>query len=80
MTAPSMTQFNGLLDGPMVRHLTPRECERLQGFPDDWTALDDRGRPISDTARYRFLGNAVAVPVVAWILDRIRRADSGTLT
>jgi len=48
-----------------VRRLTPRECERLQGFPDDWTAGQ------SDSARYRQLGNAVAVPVVEWLTRRI---------
>lgn len=48
-----------------VRRLTPRECERLQGFPDDWTAGE------SDSARYRQLGNAVAVPVAEWIGQRI---------
>jgi DNA (cytosine-5)-methyltransferase 1 len=54
-----------------VRRLTPRECERLQGFPDDWTALDATGRPVADAARYRAMGNAVAVPVVAWIARRL---------
>lgn len=48
-----------------VRRLTPTECERLQGFPDGWTASQ------SDSARYRMLGNAVAVPVVEWIARRI---------
>lgn len=48
-----------------VRRLTPRECERLQGFPDDWTAFG------SDTSRYKACGNAVAVPVVTWIMRRI---------
>jgi DNA (cytosine-5)-methyltransferase 1 len=52
-----------------VRRLTPRECERLQGFPDDWTSGQ------SDSARYRQLGNAVAVPVVEWILRRIVEVD-----
>jgi DNA (cytosine-5)-methyltransferase 1 len=52
-----------------VRRLTPVECERLQGYPDGWTA----GR--SDTARYRQLGNAVAVPVVEWIGRRLAAAD-----
>lgn len=52
-----------------VRRLTPRECERLQGFPDDWT----EGQ--SDSARYRQLGNAVAVPVVEWILRRLVGVD-----
>lgn len=52
-----------------VRRLTPTECERLQGFPDGWTAGQ------SDSARYRQLGNAVAVPVVKWLGDCI--ADAG---
>jgi DNA (cytosine-5)-methyltransferase 1 len=53
-----------------VRRLTPLECERLQGFPDGWTGGQ------SDTARYRQLGNAVPVPVVAWIGRRLAAADS----
>jgi len=53
-----------------VRRLTPRECERLQGFPDDWTA----GQP--DSSRYRQMGNAVAVPVVEWILRRLVEVDA----
>jgi len=48
-----------------VRRLTPRECERLQGFPDDWTA------GFTDSVRYHMLGNAVAVPVSAWLGERI---------
>ena len=52
-----------------VRRLTPLECERLQGFPDGWTA----GQP--DAARYRQLGNAVAVPVVEWIGRRIMKVS-----
>ena len=56
-----------LTDG--VRRLTPVECERLQGFPDDWTAGH------SDTARYRMLGNAVCVPVAEWIGRRIVEID-----
>lgn len=48
-----------------VRRLTPVECERLQGFPDGWT----EGQ--ADTHRYKQMGNAVAVPVVEWILDGI---------
>ena len=54
-----------------VRPLTPRECERLQGFPDDWTRYGADGKEISDSARYRMLGNAVAVPVSEWIARRI---------
>lgn len=54
-----------------VRRLTPTECERLQGFPDGWT----EGR--SDSARYRMLGNAVAVPVAAWIATRLADVAGG---
>lgn len=48
-----------------VRRLTPMECERLQGFPDGWT----EGQ--ADTQRYKQIGNAVAVPVVEWIVKRL---------
>lgn len=57
-----------------VRRLTPVECERLQGFPDDWTRWRTQNGKIvkqSDSARYRQLGNAVAVPVAEWIARRI---------
>ena len=47
-----------------VRRLTPKECERLQGFPDDWTASGHNGVSMSDTQRYKMCGNAVSVPVV----------------
>lgn len=53
-----------------VRRLTPLECERLQGLTDDWTATSN-GEPQSDSARYRQLGNSVAVPCVEWITKRI---------
>lgn len=59
-----------------VRRLTPCECERLQGFPDDWTRWGADGAEISDSARYRMLGNAVAVPVVEWIARRIVAFDA----
>lgn len=62
-----------LLAGSSVRRLTPRECERLQGFPDDYTLIPYRGKPASDTARYRALGNSMAVPVMRWIGKRINR-------
>lgn len=55
----------GIVQKATVRRLTPVECERLQGFPDDWTAGQ------SDTHRYKQMGNAVAVPVVEWILTEI---------
>lgn len=54
-----------------VRRLTPRECEALQGLPPDWTRFAADGSEISDSARYRMVGNSVAVPVVEWIARRI---------
>jgi DNA (cytosine-5)-methyltransferase 1 len=61
------THSRQLYDGVGVRRLTPLECERLQGFPDGWTDIAGA----SDSARYRALGNAVAVPVVEWIMGRL---------
>jgi site-specific DNA-cytosine methylase len=55
----------GVMNDMTVRRLTPVECERLQGFPDNWT----EGQ--SDSARYKQMGNAVAVPVVEWIIGNI---------
>jgi DNA (cytosine-5)-methyltransferase 1 len=52
-------------DSTTVRRLTPTECERLQGFPDNWT----EGQ--ADSSRYKQMGNAVAVPVVEWIISRL---------
>ena len=62
-----------------VRRLTPRECERLQGFPDDWTAIPWRGKPAAecpDGPRYKALGNSMAVPVMRWIGERIAEVSS----
>ena len=56
---------SGIATSTNVRRLTPVECERLQGFPDDWTAGQ------SDSHRYKQMGNAVAVPVVEWIIQNI---------
>ena len=56
----------------IVRRLTPIECERLQGFPDGWTA----GQP--DSARYKQLGNAMTVPVVEWIINRMVKLSMAT--
>lgn len=58
-----------------VRRLTPRECERLQGFPDDWTLIPWRGKPAEacpDSRRYKAVGNSMAVPVIRWIGTRIQ--------
>lgn len=63
--------------GMQVRRLTPVECERLQGFPDGWTAIPWRKKPASecpDGPRYKAIGNSWAVPVVAWIGRRIDAA------
>jgi len=63
--------------GSGVRRLTPRECERLQGFPDDHTLIPWRGRPTAecpDGPRYKVIGNSKAVPVVRWIGRRLLAA------
>jgi DNA (cytosine-5)-methyltransferase 1 len=55
-----------------VRRLTPKECERLQGFPDDFTNIPWRGKPESpDGLRYKALGNSMAVPCMLWIGKRL---------
>jgi len=71
----------GRIDGVMtpqmaVRRLTPRECERLQGFPDDYTLVEYRGKPAADGPRYKALGNSMAVPVMRWIGERIAAVDA----
>jgi len=69
------------MDGVMtqqmaVRRLTPRECERLQGFPEDYTLVEYRGKPASDGPRYKALGNSMAVPVMHWIGQRIEAVNA----
>jgi DNA (cytosine-5)-methyltransferase 1 len=59
-----------------VRRLTPRECERLQGFPDDYTLVPYRGGMMADGPRYKCLGNSMAVPVVRWIGQRILMVEA----
>lgn len=66
---------SGIVSGMQVRRLTPRECERLQGFPDDYTLIPYRGKPAKDSPRYKALGNSKAVPVVRWIGQRIQVVD-----
>lgn len=60
----------------VVRKLMPIECERLQGFPDGWTDIEFKGKPASDAARYKALGNSMAVPVMHWIGKQIARFDA----
>jgi DNA (cytosine-5)-methyltransferase 1 len=65
-----------IMHGMAVRRLTPKECERLQGFPDGYTDVTYRGKPASDGPRYRALGNSMAVPVMAWIGKRIAEVEA----
>ena len=64
----------GLHSNMAVRRLTPKECERLQGFPDGYTDIRPKGKDTPDGSRYKALGNSWAVPVVAWIGKRINHA------
>lgn len=79
-TAQTLTkeQTPAALLGMAVRRLTPRECERLQGFPDDYTLIPWRGKPAEqcpDGPRYKALGNSMAVPVMHWIGKRIAQVE-----
>jgi len=65
-----------LLENIKVRRLTPMECERLQGFPDNYTNTPTS----SDTVRYKALGNSMAVPVMRWIGNRIKEVENEILT
>lgn len=63
-----------------VRRLTPIECERLQGFPDDYTNIPWRGKGESpDSLRYKAMGNSMAVPCMNWIGQRIQQVEDGLL-
>ena len=62
-----------------IRRLTPKECERLQGFPDDWTKIPYRNKPADqcpDGPRYKACGNSMAVPVMRWIGERIQMIEN----
>jgi site-specific DNA-cytosine methylase len=64
-SASDSSHYGTIWKESIVRRLTPKECERLQGFPDDWTASQ------ADSSRYKMMGNAVTVPVVEWIVNRM---------
>jgi DNA (cytosine-5)-methyltransferase 1 len=67
---------HGVYDGYKIRRLTPKECERLMGLPDDWTSkgdFDGEIKEISDTQRYKLCGNGVVVNVVEYIIDKLFR-------
>ena len=70
----SLNHQNPIRTGYIVRRLTPTECERLQGYPDGWTAFGEDGASISDTRRYQMLGNSVAIPCVTYVLEGIALA------
>jgi DNA (cytosine-5)-methyltransferase 1 len=72
---PSRKQGGTAVLTSAVRRLTPRECERLQGFPDDYTLVPYRGKPAADGPRYKALGNSMAVPVMRWIGERIEAVE-----
>jgi len=62
-----------------VRRLTPTECERLQGFPDNWSQIPWKGKPADqcpDGPRYKCAGNSMAVPVMRWIGEQIARVEN----
>jgi len=61
-----------------LRRITPKECERLQGFPDNYTLVPHRNKPMSDGPRYKALGNSMAVPVMRWVGERISIINSIT--
>ena len=67
----SVSKDNLVLENYRLRRLTPLECERLQGFPDEWTKYGANNELISDTQRYKMCGNAVSVPVIDWILKEL---------
>lgn len=62
---------HGIYDGAEIRRLTPLECERLQAFPDSWTSHGHDGKPISDTQRYRVIGNAVTVTIPQKLITKL---------
>jgi len=77
-TALQASQVTGVQSGTAVRRLTPKECERLQNFPDEWTRwklVNGKLIELSDSARYRVIGNAVTVSVVEWIVRRLVAVD-----
>lgn len=74
ITKNSWEHNNHLIDGFNIRRLTPIECERLQDFPDDWTKYGDNNELVSDSQRYKTIGNSVTVRVVEAIAQIIKEA------
>ena len=69
----SLNYQNPVRIGFQLRRLMPVEAERLMGFPDFWTEYGQDGKPISDSKRYSMLGNSIAVPCAAYIMQGIRQ-------
>jgi DNA (cytosine-5)-methyltransferase 1 len=74
-SGPTVMQPVAVANKMAVRRLTPKECERLQGFPDGYTDIKPRGKDTPDGLRYKALGNSMAVPVMRWIGERINMVD-----
>lgn len=76
-TLTARAENNNFLGGQAmaVRRLSPKECERLQGFPDGDTDIQPKGKATPDGPRYKALGNSMAVPVMAWIGERIAQVE-----
>jgi len=78
-SASDINHIGGVLQTMAIRRLTPKECERLQGFPDDWTKIPYRNKPADqcpDGPRYKACGNSMAVPVMRWIGTRIQMIEN----
>lgn len=75
-TMPEKNRFAALVDEGRLRFVTPLESERLQGFPDEYTAITYKGRPAPDTRRLEAIGNSMPVPVMRWIGERISLVDA----
>ena len=77
--ALSVKHTTALANDLQVRRLTPTECERLQGFPDNYTQIPYRNKPAEncpDGPRYKAMGNSMAVPVMRWIGERINMVEA----
>jgi DNA (cytosine-5)-methyltransferase 1 len=70
---------HAVMNGMAVRRLTPVECERLQGFPDDYTRIPWGKGDTPDSHRYKAMGNSMAVPCMQWIGKRIQKVEHGLL-
>jgi DNA (cytosine-5)-methyltransferase 1 len=71
-----LESVGGVRQGMAIRKLTPMECERLQGFPDNYTNIKEN---CPDGPRYKAMGNSMAVPVMQWIGKRIQMVEDGLL-